>query len=341
MTDTSAFDLRSPGQDPVEHPLLIAVRALLDGASIPSTRIAYEQLSARYRSGERARARLSDADVLAYLAARLPATFATMLRVLHEVRSLLPDWQPSSLLDLGAGPGTASTAATAVFSSITRCVLIEMSDAMVEIGRSLASESPSEAMRRATWSESNAAAPSDTGDLVLAAYLLGELETGSRAAAVEQWWNATGGCLVLVEPGTPAGYERIIEARRALIQAGGHVVAPCPHDALCPLVDGDWCHFAVRVGRSAVHRSVKSATRSFEDEKFSYLIVTRSEPRRSARVIRRPVERSGYVRLQICASDGLSERVFSRRQGSRYATARRLTWGDRVPDDILEANPMA
>src|SRR2546429_9731422 len=68
-------------------------------------------LSVRYRSnhspGEGSLAR-SPIDVAAYAAYRLPATFAAIYATLHEVRKRRPGGLPRTLLDAGAGPGTAT-----------------------------------------------------------------------------------------------------------------------------------------------------------------------------------------------------------------------------------------
>ena len=118
-------------------------------------------------------------------------------------------------------------------------------------------------------------------DLVTASYLLNELPEAARPRLIERLWQATAGVLVIVEPGTPAGYSRILAARDALIRHGANVIAPCPHAQACPLVAPDWCHFAARVARSRRHRLAKAATVPWEDEKFSYVALAR-EPNASA-----------------------------------------------------------
>ena len=72
-------------------------------------------------------------------------------------------------------------------------------------------------------------------------------------------WAKTRDTLLVVEPGTPAGYARIIALREQLIAAGAHVAAPCPHDGKCPLAAPDWCHFTQRLPRSRAHKQVKGA----------------------------------------------------------------------------------
>ncbi len=100
---------------------------------------------------------------------------------------------------------------------------------------------------------------------------------------------------MIVEPGTPDGYARMIEARDRLIAAGFHVAAPCPHSAACPIVPGtDWCHFSARVSRSSLHRQIKGGTLAYEDEKFSYVAATRRPVTPApARVVRKPQIRKG------------------------------------------------
>src|SRR5690349_10640967 len=72
-------------------------------------------------------------------------------------------------------------------------------------------------------------------DLVIASYLVGELGDPERRDLVDASWARTRNMLVIVEPGTPAGYARIIAARAQLIASGAYVAAPCPHDRTCPL----------------------------------------------------------------------------------------------------------
>ena len=298
-------------------------------------------LSERYRSAGAtaggAGGRLDADQVRAYLATRAPATFAAIRSVLTELRSLRPGWAPRTVLDLGAGPGTATWAAAAVFPTLERAVLVERDPLMAAAGVRLAAAAPAAPAAPAPapaahWISEDAAAISGRqSDLVVAAYLLGEVGRDREGAALERWWEATLGELVLVEPGTPAGFERLRMARTLLVEWGAHVTAPCPHDGLCPMIGSDWCHFAVRLGRSPLHRDVKGGRLGYEDEKYSFLAVSAVRPAASApRLLRSPRLHKGHVRVRLCETDGLHERVISRRDGELYKQARAARWGDRL-----------
>ncbi|MFD1049911.1 small ribosomal subunit Rsm22 family protein [Kibdelosporangium lantanae] len=158
---------------------------------------------------------------------------------------------------------------------------------------------------------------------------VGELPEDMRDDTV-RWLAATGGMVVVIEPGTPAGYERVVRARDVLIQAGLHVTAPCPHERECP---ENWCHFAARLPRLGHHQVIKEGTLNFEDEKFSYVAAAPTDHRRAAnRVVRHPQKRKGMVSLQLCTAEGnLEDRVVSKRHGELYRGARDITWGDEWP----------
>ncbi len=193
-------------------------------------------------------------------------------------------------------------------------------------------------MRSATWLAGTLAqhAVLPGADLVTAAYLLTELGEAEQRGLVDRM-AAAGQVVVLVEPGTPAGFQRVAAARRRLTDAGLHVLAPCPHGNACPLAEstaaGDWCHFAARVNRSAEHRQLKEASLGHEDEKFSYLVAARFTGRPGAgRVLRHPVQRKGQVLLQVCGQDGTVARTLvTKRHGRDYQRARKVRWGDAWP----------
>ncbi|ETK30886.1 small ribosomal subunit Rsm22 family protein [Microbispora sp. ATCC PTA-5024] len=191
------------------------------------------------------------------------------------------------------------------------------------------------ASRRAEVAASGprSAAGACAADLVTMAYVLGELPPDARDRAVRRF-AAGAGTVVVVEPGTPAGHARITAARDTLLALGMTTLAPCPHDAACPIVPGgDWCHFAVRLPRTPLHRRIKRASLGFEDEKFSYVVASRE--RRTPvgdRIVRHPAKRDGMVRLRLCGGDGdLREEIVSRRDGDAYRAARDAAWGDPWP----------
>lgn len=98
-------------------------------------------------------------------------------------------------------------------------------------------------------------------DLVVAAYMLGELpDDAVRHRVVADLWARTNDVLVLIEPGTPVGNQRVLAARAAVLATGDcHVIAPCPHDGACPMQGTKgWCHFSQRFERSRLQREIKN-----------------------------------------------------------------------------------
>jgi ribosomal protein RSM22 (predicted rRNA methylase) len=169
-------------------------------------------------------------------------------------------------------------------------------------------------------------------DLVVVSYVLGELAESLHAPVVDAAVAAAAQLVLVIEPGTPRGYAAVLAARSRLTDAGWHLLAPCPQDGACPVAarPGDWCHFAVRLDRSALHRRVKGGRLGHEDEKFSYVLASRA-PVTSAggRVLRHPVTRKGLVQLEVCDSDGSAGRVVvTKRDPIAYRAARDASWGD-------------
>ena len=166
---------------------------------------------------------------------------------------------------------------------------------------------------------------------MIASYALAEMSAEGQARALDALWDACEGLLALVEPGTPAGFGRILAARTALTAAGAAILAPCPHHGPCPLAAPDWCHFSVRLPRSRDHRLAKGAEVPFEDEKFAYLLAARpgvpAGPR-AARILAHPRAGKPGIELKLCGPEGLESRFVARRDKAAHAGARRLGWGD-------------
>ncbi|TIV70720.1 MAG: methyltransferase type 11, partial [Mesorhizobium sp.] len=224
--------------------------------------------------------------VKAYLATRLPATYAAVRASLEALADARPDFQPKTLLDIGAGPGTMLWATTDAWPELEQAVLVEASAAVRKVGQSLAAGTIA---ARTEWVAGDATIDLDglkAADLVSIAYVLDEVAPASLPKLVDRLWQLTADTLLVVEPGTPAGWQRMLSARQQLIEAGAHLLAPCPHAAPCPLAPPDWCHFSRRVARSRLHRLVKEADVPWEDEKFIYLAASRQPaPARPARVL--------------------------------------------------------
>lgn len=319
-----------------EQPQGLALRAaidvLLEDASMAELKCASARLSAAYRHGGPAvRPIVSHADRLAYLAARLPSTFEASRAVLAELRRRAPTLRAESLLELGAGPAPGLWAARPAFPELTRATHVEIDPGMAELGRRLLAAGSAGAGVRRIWRKHDVGRAREAGahDLVLLAYVLGELPAAAGDRAIDAAWDVTAGALVVIEPGTPAGAARALRVRERLIGRGARVAAPCPHDGACPLSADDWCHFGVRVSRSSLQRRLKDGRLSYEDEKYAYVALTRAEPDPCAgRVLRRPSAGPRRRRLRLCTVAGVREELVTRREGARYHAARKIRWGE-------------
>ena len=168
-------------------------------------------LAGAYRETKRARPQLDSVHRAAYLVTRLPATYGVLSRVLHEIKLRIPGLQFASMLDLGAGPGTAMWAAAEFFPELARAVLVEDSPEWIRVGRQLASKSQWEPIRSAEWRQGSVAGtlPAGSFDLVTLSYVLNELRPNERLQVVRAAWERTSRLLIIAEPGTPAGFEHI------------------------------------------------------------------------------------------------------------------------------------
>lgn len=270
---------------------------------------------------------MSATAALAYGVTRFPATAAAAHAALSELSASMPGFVPAEQLDLGTGTGAALVAARSLWPGV-RQLGIEQDGEMARLAALAAGPG---AVLEIGSMQAVAAAPSSAYDLVTASYALGELGEAEADAVLAAALRAARRAVLVVEPGTPAGFSRIVRWRERALSRGARVAAPCPHEAACPIEGGDWCHFSVRLGRSRLHRRLKGGEAGFEDEKFSYLALSLGpeEPARAgARVLRHPVVAPGRVGLTLCRPDGLVTETFRRRQpGYREAASSR--WGSR------------
>ncbi|GAB1715257.1 MAG: Methyltransferase type 12 [Nitrobacter sp.] len=335
-----------------------ALRAALDrethGLSRSDAAVRAATISQTYRRGGGSVAIRSESDALAYALARMPATYAAVVASLNALREIRPEFAPQNLLDVGAGPGTATWAAAQTFDSLNEFSAVDANPALRTLALDLMrGDSRLSALRYAQSEASTGLRDKPAGaDLVVASYVIGEMNADRQSALADLMWAATRDTLLVVEPGTHAGYRRILDLRRRLVAQGAHILAPCPHDAACPLIAlsseigtvsheenaskqkaaPDWCHFVQRLPRSRAHKHLKGAELPFEDEKFSYIALARTPARqRLPRVLAPPLVGKAGMRIKLCRPDGsASFATFPRRDKAAYARLRRISWGDTI-----------
>ncbi|WGS00756.1 small ribosomal subunit Rsm22 family protein [Bradyrhizobium sp. ISRA443] len=315
--------------------LKAALNARLEGLSRNDAASRAAVISQTYREGGGSGTIRSKTDALAYALARMPATYAAVVASLNALAEVRPDFAPTTLLDVGAGPGTATWAATEAFSSLRRLTQLDANGALRTLAQQLVRNSTR--LHAATYELGQAQAllaQAESADLVIASYMMGEIGDAERTALAEALWSRTRDTLLVVEPGTPAGYARIVSLRAQLIAAGAHVAAPCPYDGACPLVAPDWCHFSQRLQRLRAHKQVKGAEVPFEDERFAYVALTRAPvTTRPFRVLAQPDVGKVEISAKLCTADGVVVTRIPRRAKTDYARARRWRWGDALVGD--------
>ena len=290
-------------------------------------------ITARYKneSGKGKKLIISELDAVVYSAVRMPATFAAVSQALYYALegSGIERKEIHTLLDVGAGTGTAAWAADTVLE-LDEIVCLERERAMSALGAEYM-QSGSEALKRAEWISSDLTADNFlyTADLVTASYVLNELTEENRIKALKKLWNTAKKMLIIIEPGTPEGFRQMKAARDLLIGEGAYLAAPCPHENQCRLAENDWCHFTVRVQRGKLHKMIKDADVPYEDEKFIYMAFVHTKPeRKGARILRHPNTQKGRVTLEICTESENKIETITKTKKEFYKAAKKSQCGD-------------
>ncbi len=161
---------------------------------------------------------MSETDVIAYAMTRLPATAAASRQALGELAVLQEHFSPASHLDLGSGCGAAILATRSLWPGLDEQTGIDRDSEMLSLAADLAPTGTRLVHRElGSWAGDAGAA---SYDLVTAAYALGELDEGESDTVVLAAWRASRLALVLIEPGTPRGFESIRRWRSLVIDAG-------------------------------------------------------------------------------------------------------------------------
>jgi ribosomal protein RSM22 (predicted rRNA methylase) len=303
------------------HTLATALADLLEGMPRQALARAAGQISQDYRQGRTSQTIVSPLQATAYAVTRMPATYAACAAVFARIKEVTPDFAPSSLVDMGAGTGAASWAAATAWTSITSSILLDHNPALRELAAQLG-------LANADIRAGSISQQVPKADLVVASYVLVELTQDRAGPVALDLWQSANDTLALIEPGTPAGFERIRAARTALISSGAHMLAPCTHDADCPLTTNDWCHFSQRLGRSRDHMLLKEAQVPFEDERYCYIVATRQKISRGARILSPPLKTKSGLTFKLCEESGLRVELVQARDKQHHRSVRKLGWGD-------------
>jgi ribosomal protein RSM22 (predicted rRNA methylase) len=263
----------------------------------------------------------------AFLAGFMPQIYATTYTVLKELRKRLGQaWQPERVLDAGVGPGIGALAFHQVYAVENPLPAEEESKQAPKLHIVVPNQGMRDRAGRLWKAQSNAkyelfwkmpGTNRNQYDLVLAPHTLLDVKgpNSQRDYLVKELWSrvAPGGVLLVLERGTPLGFEAVARAREILLRkrtngvndttadlrAAGitteaepgpsepcHVIAPCPHDGVCPLwmfghqpKRQQWCHFSQRLQRPEYLQRTKHAKSNTEDCTYSYVLMRKGSPR--------------------------------------------------------------
>ncbi len=310
--------------------MLKKIENFLEGVSLKSLLSSSKKISDEYRLlGKRNASALKEDDILAYVATRMPATYAALLRVFQEIQERFGSFQPASLLDVGSGPGTTLWAAADCFPQLQKIHCVEKDTQFLSMAKRLSEDLSLYPHVQWIHADMKKQLPDATNDLVVASYSLGELNEEEGVTVVERLWALTNKVLTIVEPGTPKGFSLLRAVRKRLIDKGAYLIAPCPHSAECPMAKGDWCHFYARLNRSSLHRKAKEGQLNYEDEKFSYMAFSRDPVALCpSRILRHPRKGKGHVQLTLCTPEGIQDVVVTKKEKELYRLAKKSEWGD-------------
>lgn len=306
-----------------------AIEKELQNTKISELKEEAKILSYRYMNEKRTGESFITKEIQAivYSIIRMPATYGAVATALKQILELT-DTTLETILDVGAGTG-AGTWATRDLINSKNITCIEREEVMQNVGMKLMSND--ELLKNAIWINKDIVKEdiSEKADLIIASYMTNELKKEERLKVICKLINATNKILLIVEPGTPEGHQIIKDIKKYCIKNNLYVIAPCVSQEECKLAENDWCHSICRIQRTKMHKLLKDGEAPYEDEKFSYIAISKGKiDTPSSRILRHPIIKSGFINLSLCTKDGIKNITVSKKNGTLYKQAKKKNCGD-------------
>lgn len=291
-------------------------------------------LSKRYMESKRTGETLlkNELDMVAYSVIRMPATYSAIRTAMEKVFEMY-DLKIDSIFDVGSGTGSAEWAASELFD-IGDIVCLEREKTMRDISKKYFSYH--DILKNVKFIEADILKENldFKKDLSIMSYIINELDESDRLLAVEKVLDATNKVLFIVEPGTPEGFNNIKMIKEYAQENGFYVLAPCTGNCRgCNLPEDDWCASSIRVQRSKTHKYLKDAEVGYEDEKFTYIAISKEKIENlkdGYRILRHPKIENGRVIVKVCKNGEISEKIITKKDKELFKTVKKKNIGDFV-----------
>lgn len=271
----------------------------------------------------------------AYQAYFLPANLSKIHKPLQELSLHPRDLFAKAklrVLDIGAGPGTASLGVLTFFSQQDRKPQLEFT-AVDQVAENLKMAEALFLSSRTTHAldASLKTVESDIADLknnvhghfdvIILSNVMNELfardnaKTGKRVGILNNILTrslADDGSCIIIEPALRETSRDMLEVRDGVLEQGFQLYSPCLFSKKCPALTNpkDWCHEDIPWDPPALVKEIDNLTGLRKDAlKFSYLVLRRDRLSlsdvcgpNSFRVVSEPLVSKGKVEFYLCGA---------------------------------------
>ena len=274
-------------------------------------------------------------DALAYLALRIPATYAQIYSAFLQIQEINPSWNPRSILDIGSGPGTAVWAALDIWSSVKQARCIDKNKNLLFLGK--------EIMEKASLAIDISLECKDIiemshyenkYDLVIIANILNELTLSQQEILLKKAFDQCNGIMIIIEPGTSIGVT-IVQKVSKQFSGKANLLAPYINNSFIfdPKI---WIHFSQRFIRPEFQRRIRQHMRDsslmasdWEDAKFAYVAIGKILPKEMiwGRCIGPVKKQKGFLEMFVLTQSEIKQVKIFKKNKKEYDFAKNLQWG--------------
>lgn len=278
-------------------------------------------------------------DSILYAISRMPATFSVIHSLIYELAVEGLIIKPNSVCDIGSGTGSAYFAISEIFDDVSFS-LFEKNESMIDVFKKLSDNLVDVNKCNVINFEFK-----NKFDLVMTSFVLSEMTEPDRNRVFQKMLDMSEKYVLVIDTGTPDTYKNTLKLKDLAISKGYKLTAPCKCE-VCPL-ENDYCQFYARVERSSLLRQAKSASLSYEDEKYFYLLFEKTDnsevkhlkeldtnqiETELGRVIRRPKIKEKEVELVLCTKNGTEIKKVTKQNKQLFKKARKIKINEILSD---------